>query len=72
MMGYYKGDNRLEKLEEVLTKLYNGDRSPITYYELILLGHRVYKQGIGLPHQAIYRVIEEVTGEKFPDDLRLD
>jgi len=72
MMGYFKGDNRLEKLEEVLTKLYNGDRSPIAYYELILFGHRVYKQGMGLPYQAIYQVIEKVTGEKFPDELRLD
>ena len=61
------GDPRLDKVEEAVKAIQNGDTSPEAYYALLVCGHRVYKQGLGLPHQVIYKAIEEGCGKKFKE-----
>ena len=31
--------------------------TPMQVYDLLLMGHRVYKKGLGLPHEAVWRGI---------------
>jgi len=65
----FKGDDRLEYLEETLKKLHSGDKSGQTYYDLLVLGYRLYKSGIGVPHESIYEVISKVTGVEYPGNI---
>ena len=62
-----KEDPRLIRLSErvkALKRKINID----TVYEIILSGHSVYMQGIGLPHGCIKKCIEKALEEMVKED----
>ena len=52
-------DMRLPLLENAVRKIKSGDHSFETLYELVLLGSRVYRQGLGLPPQWVEQTIKD-------------
>jgi hypothetical protein len=54
--------SRPPSTEELLTErvsqlLGAGSITPMMVYDILLMGHRVYKQGVGLPHEAVWKSI---------------
>jgi hypothetical protein len=43
--------------EKVSDFLAAGNITPMMVYDILLTGHRVYRQGTGLPHEEIWRAI---------------
>jgi hypothetical protein len=47
-----------ELLTEHVSKLLGaGSITPMMVYDLLLMGHRVYRQGFGLPHEIVWKSI---------------
>ena len=47
-----------ERLLEEVSKLLGAETiTPMMVYDLLLMGHRIYKQGFGLPHEVVWKSI---------------
>lgn len=45
-------------MTEHVTKLLGASNiTPMMVYDILLMGHRCYKSGMGLPHEAVWRAI---------------
>lgn len=52
-------DMRLPLLENAVRKIKAGDHSFEAFYDLVLLGSRVYRQGVGLPPEHVEQAIKD-------------
>ena len=53
-----------ELLTEKVTQLLGaGTITPMMVYEILLMGHRAYKQGVRLPHEVVWRSILNGFGD---------
>jgi len=53
-----------ELLTEQISKLLGADTiTPMTVYDLLLVGHRVHRHGTDLPHEVVWKSIVDAFGD---------